>query len=141
MGNIKKGEKNFGESEAYWGERWKLPFIMERSEWVWGDEINGLVAISSKMVKNPNLFRKGSRKWRLYYQYVCENTEEWKEATQKAHDMREELRVQFELKNSYGKLRNQLEEREEDKQWGERVESNRRTNVERNLPTIPEGAK
>ena len=68
-----------------------------------------------------------------------ENTEEWKEATQKAHEMREELRVQFELRNSYGELRNQLEEWEEDKQWKAREESNRRANVERNLPTIPEG--
>ena len=67
------------------------------------------------------------------------NTEEWKEATQKAHDMREDLRVQFELKNSYGELRTQLEEWEEDKQWKAREESNRRTNVERNLPTTPEG--
>ena len=44
-------------------------------------------------------------------------TEEWKEAKQKAHDMRGELRVQFELRNSYEALRNQLEEWEEDKQW------------------------
>ena len=67
-----------------------------------------------------------------------EDTEEWKEATQKAHDLRENLRVQFELKNSYGELRTQLEEWEEDKQWKAREESNRRANVERNLPTIPE---
>ena len=53
--------------------------------------------------------------------------------------MREELRVQFELRNSYGELRNQLEEWEEDKQWKAREESNRRANAERNLPTIPEG--
>ena len=41
-------------------------------------------------------------------------------------------------KNSYGELRNQLEEWEEDKQWKAREESNRMANVERNLPTIPE---
>ena len=52
--------------------------------------------------------------------------------------MSEELRVQFEMKNSYGELRNQLEEWEEDKQWEAREESNRRSNVERNLPIIPE---
>ena len=67
------------------------------------------------------------------------NTEEWKEATQKAHEMREELRVQFELGNSYGELRNQLEEWEEDRQWKAREGSNRRMNAERNLPTAPEG--
>ena len=67
-----------------------------------------------------------------------ENTEEWKEATKKAYEMREDLRVQFELKNSYGELRNQLEEWEEDRQWKAKEESNRRANVEQNLPTIPE---
>ena len=46
--------------------------------------------------------------------------------------------MQFELKNSYEELRTQLEEWEEDKQWKAREESNRRANVERNLPTIPE---
>ena len=70
---------------------------------------------------------------------IGENTEEWKEATQKAHEMREELRVQFELRNSYGELRNQLGEWEEDKQRKAREERNRRPNVERNLPNIPEG--
>ena len=69
-----------------------------------------------------------------------EDTEEWKEATQKAHDLRENLRVQFEMKNSYGELRTQLEEWEEDKQWKAREESNRRMNAEPpNLPTTPEG--
>ena len=52
--------------------------------------------------------------------------------------MREELRVQFELRNSYGELRNQLEEWEEDKQWKAKEEMNRRADVERNLPTIPD---
>ena len=52
--------------------------------------------------------------------------------------MREDLRVQFELKNSYEELRNQLEKWEEDKQWKAREESNRMANVDRNLPTIPE---
>ena len=66
------------------------------------------------------------------------NTAEWKEAPKKAHDMREELKMQFELGNSYGELRNQLEEWKEDKQWKAREESNRRSNVDRNLPTIPE---
>ena len=67
------------------------------------------------------------------------DTEEWKEAAQKAHDMREDLRAQFELKNSYGELRNRLEEWGEDKQWKAREESNRRSNAGRDLPTIPEG--
>ena len=66
-----------------------------------------------------------------------EDTKGWKEAQQKANDMREELRVQFELRNSYGELRNQLEEWEEDKQWKAKEEMNRRANVERNSPTIP----
>ena len=52
--------------------------------------------------------------------------------------MRENLRVQFELRNSYEELRNQLEEWEEDKKWKAREESNRRANVEQNLPTILE---
>ena len=52
--------------------------------------------------------------------------------------MREELRAQFELRNSYEELRNQVEEWEEDKKWKAREEMNRRANVERNLPTIPE---
>ena len=64
---------------------------------------------------------------------IGEITEEWKEATQKAHDMREELRVPFGLKNSYGELRNQLGEWEEDKQWKAREESNRRSNAEREI--------
>ena len=67
-----------------------------------------------------------------------EDTKEWKEATQKAHGMREELRVQFELGNSYEELRNQLEDWGEDKQWKAKEEMNRRADVERNLPTIPE---
>ena len=66
-----------------------------------------------------------------------EDTKGWKEAQKKANDMREELRVQFELRNSYGELRNQLEEWEEDKQWKAKEEMNRRANVERNSPTIP----
>ena len=40
--------------------------------------------------------------------------------------------------NSYGELRNQLEEWGEDKKWKSREESNRRANVERISPTIPE---
>ena len=67
-----------------------------------------------------------------------EDTKEWEEATQKAHDMREELRVQFELRNSYEELRNQLEEWEEDKQWKAREEINRRANVAQNLPITHE---
>ena len=75
-------------------------------------------------------------------QYVWEEYRKWEEAIQKAHEMREELRVQFELRNSYGELRNQLEEwGGEDKQWKAREVSNRRANVGRNLPTIPEGMK
>ena len=57
---------------------------------------------------------------------------------QKAHEMREELRMQFELRNSPGAIRNQLGEWEEDKQWEAREESNRMANADRNLPTIPE---
>ena len=90
------------------------------------------------MVENPDRFGKGIENEEYVINTFGGNTEEWKEATQKAQDMREDLRVQFELKNSYGGLRNQLEEWEEDKQWKAREERNRRANVERNLPTIPE---
>ena len=55
--------------------------------------------------------------------------------------MREDLMVQFELKNSYEELRNQLGEWEEDKQWKAREEINRRSDVDRNLPTIPEAGE
>ena len=92
------------------------------------------------MVGNPDWFgKKGIEGGEYIIDTTGGDTEEWKEETQKAHDMREELSVQFELRNSYEELRNQLEEWEEDKQWKAREESNRRANVERNLPTIPEG--
>ena len=43
-----------------------------------------------------------------------------KKQLKKAHEMREELRIQFELNTSYEELGNQLGEWEEDKQWKER---------------------
>ena len=63
-----------------------------------------------------------------------EETKKWNESTKRAHEMREELRIQFELNNSYGELRNQLEEWEEDKKLEEREESNRRANLEQISP-------
>ena len=67
-----------------------------------------------------------------------EETKEWDEATKKADEMREELRIQFELNTSYEELRNQLEEWEGDKKWKAKEESNWRSNLEQILPKIPE---
>ena len=98
----------------------------------------GFAVISSKNGRKSELIWKKGLGMKNIRNTFGGDTEEWKEATKKAHEMSEELRVQFELKNSYGELRNQLEEWEEDKQWKAREESNRRANLERNLPAIPE---
>ena len=119
------------------GENCHLPW-KEVSEFE-DDEFDGFCGdFEQKWSKIRTDSEKGIEDEEYVIDTFGENTEEWKEATQKAHDLRENLRVQFELKNSYGELRTQLEEWEEDKQWKAREESNRRTNVERNLPTIPE---
>ena len=120
------------------GENCHLPW-KEVSEFE-GDEFYGFCGdFEQKWSKIRTDLEKGIESEEYVINTFGENTEEWKEATQKAHEMREELRVQFELRNSYGELRNQLEEWEEDKQWKAREESNRRANAERDLPTIPEG--
>ena len=58
-------------------------------------EFMGFVAISNKMVENPDRFGKGIENEEYVINTFGENTEAWKEATQKAHEMRGELRVQF----------------------------------------------
>ena len=104
-----------------------------------GDEFDGFCGdFEQKWPKIRTDLEKGIGDKEYVINTLVENTEEWKEATQKAHDLRENLRVQFELKNSYEELRNQPEEWEEDKQWKARGESIRRANLERVLPTIPE---
>ena len=119
------------------GENCHLPW-KEVSEFE-DDEFDGFCSdFEQKWSKIRTDLEKGIENEEYVIGTFGEDTEEWKEATQKAHDLRENLRVQFELKNSYEELRTQLEEWEEDKQWKAREESNRRANVERNLPTIPE---
>ena len=122
------------------GENCHLPW-KEVSEFE-DDEFDGFCGdFEQKWSKIRTDLEKGIEDEKYVIDTFGENTEEWKEATQKAHDMREDLRVQFELKNSYGELRNQLEEWEEDKQWKAREESKRREDVERNLPTILDGGE
>jgi hypothetical protein len=119
------------------GENCHLPW-KEVSEFE-DDEFDGFCGdFEQKWSKIRTDLEKGIENEKYVIETFGEDTEEWKEATQKAHDLRENLRVQFELKNSYEELRTQLEEWEEDKQWKAREESNRRATVERNLPTIPE---
>ena len=67
-----------------------------------------------------------------------ENTKEWIEADKEAVNIREELRAQFELRNSYEDLRERLGEWGEDKQWEAQEEMKRRGEVERECPTISE---
>ena len=102
------------------------------------DEFGGFCIDFEQNGRRFELIRKGVGNEEYIINTLGEETKEWKDAAKKAHEMREELRTQFELKTSYGELRNQLEEWEEDKKWKEREESNRREGLGQILPIIPE---
>ena len=112
---------------------------MERSEWIWRRRIQWFCSdFEQKWPKIHSDLEKKIEDQENLKRSFKENTEEWNEANKEAVNIREELRVQFELRNSYEELRNRLENWEEDKQWKAQEEMKRREEVITECPTILE---